>query len=312
MAAVFGQLVVGPPGSGKTSYCRAMGELLRRLGRKVAIVNIDPANDDLVYEAAADISQLVRLEEVMQGLRLGPNGGLVYCMEFLEENVDWLLQQVAQRRDHYFLFDCPGQVELYTHHNSVKNVMEKLSSWGLQLCTVHLVDAHYCNDPGKFVSTLLLSLSAMLQIELPHVNVLSKVDLVSQFGDKLQFGLDFYTEVLDLGYLLEALDDDPRTSRFKKLNVALVSLVEDYSLVSFHPLSVRDTDSLLALRSAVDRANGYIYGCGEERNIHALLSCAVGAQYEVDRSGKVRDMAEDYDSRGDNDGDGELLTHNGR
>nr|CAD7434565.1 unnamed protein product [Timema monikensis] len=40
MTSVFGQLVVGPPGSGKTTYCHAIGEYLKSIGRKVAIVNI--------------------------------------------------------------------------------------------------------------------------------------------------------------------------------------------------------------------------------------------------------------------------------
>ena len=52
----------------------------------------------------------------------------------------------------------------------------------VQLATVHLVDAHLCSDPGKFISALLTSLSTMLQIELPHINVLSKVDLIQRFG----------------------------------------------------------------------------------------------------------------------------------
>jgi hypothetical protein len=34
------------------------------------------------------------------------------------------------------------------------------------------------------------------------VNVLSKCDLIEKFG-KLSFNLDFYTEVLDLHYLLD-------------------------------------------------------------------------------------------------------------
>lgn len=34
----------------------------------------------------------------------------------------------------------------------------------------------------------------MLHLELPHVNLLSKIDLIQQYG-KLQFNLDFYTEV---------------------------------------------------------------------------------------------------------------------
>lgn len=52
----------------------------------------------------------------------------------------------------------------------------------MQLTAVHLVDAHLCSDPGKYVSALLLSLSTMLHMELPHVNVLSKIDLIESYG----------------------------------------------------------------------------------------------------------------------------------
>lgn len=52
----------------------------------------------------------------------------------------------------------------------------------MQLTAVHLVDAHLCSDPGKYVSALLLSLSTMLHLELPHVNVLSKIDLIESYG----------------------------------------------------------------------------------------------------------------------------------
>ena len=52
----------------------------------------------------------------------------------------------------------------------------------MQLTAVHLVDAHLCSDPGKYVSALLLSLSTMLHLELPHVNVLSKIDMIESYG----------------------------------------------------------------------------------------------------------------------------------
>jgi hypothetical protein len=71
----FGQVVIGPPGSGKTTYCAGMQQFLRASNRKVAVINLDPANDDLPYEAAVDISELVALEEVMEHFKLGPNGG---------------------------------------------------------------------------------------------------------------------------------------------------------------------------------------------------------------------------------------------
>ena len=38
--AKFGQVVIGPPGCGKTTYCEVMGKLLKELGREVAVVNI--------------------------------------------------------------------------------------------------------------------------------------------------------------------------------------------------------------------------------------------------------------------------------
>ena len=45
MPVTFGQIVVGPPGSGKTTYCEGMTQMLRNLGRQTAIINIDPANE---------------------------------------------------------------------------------------------------------------------------------------------------------------------------------------------------------------------------------------------------------------------------
>ena len=51
-----------------------------------------------------------------------------------------------------------------------------------RLTAVHLIDAHLCSDPGKYISALLLSLSTMLHLELPHINVLSKIDLIESYG----------------------------------------------------------------------------------------------------------------------------------
>ena len=120
-----------------------------------------------------------------------------------------------------------------------------------------MCDAHYITDAAKYVSVLLLSLRAMLQLELPHINVLSKIDLIPQYGDLgkanlqnsdiacsrydsniiLEFNLDFYTEVQDLSYLENSLCAS-LPPRFTALNMAMISLVEDYSLVGFETLAV--------------------------------------------------------------------------
>lgn len=271
----FGQLVIGPPGSGKTTYCNGMHQFLTATGRKVSVVNLDPANDFLPYPCTINIADLITLQDAMEELKLGPNGGMMYCMEFLEKNFDWFEEKLKTLEDDYILFDFPGQVELFTHHDSVKNIIERLQKLDYRLVTVHLVDAHYCTDPTKYISVLLLSLKTMLQIELPHINVLSKVDLMESYG-KLAFNLDFYTEVQDLSHLLQHLDEDPFASRFKELNKALCGLIEDFSLVGFNTLCIEDKQSVMKLVHVIDKANGYVFGGLTEGNESIMLT-AMGA-----------------------------------
>ena len=180
---------------------------------------------------------------------LGPNGAMLYCLEYLEANLDWLDAELDRaltaleaagpggagaagegedddedeldpvsggrkerqrwRRDEmYVVFDTPGQVELSTNHDSLKHILEHLRKRAgfrvrshsvlllplfhapradaharPQLAAVHLMDASHILDAPKYVAVLLLALRTMLQLELPHVNVLSKVDLLGQAGD---------------------------------------------------------------------------------------------------------------------------------
>ena len=132
------QLVMGPPGSGKSTYCNGMNQFLSSIGRTVAVVNLDPANDMLPYQCGINITELIRLEEVMERLHLGPNGALMYCMEYLEKNWKWLLNKLT---GDYYIIDCPGQVELYTHHNSLKTLVNILQQNNMK---VSIVITLYC------------------------------------------------------------------------------------------------------------------------------------------------------------------------
>lgn len=124
----FGEIVCGAPGSGKSTYCHGKHQLFDALGRPISVVNLDPANDSLPYPCAIDISSLITLEEVMKRYGLGPNGGMLYCMEYLEKNFDWLEERLRDLgNDAYVMFDLPGQVELSTNHESLKNILDKIS-----------------------------------------------------------------------------------------------------------------------------------------------------------------------------------------
>ena len=279
----FAQLVVGPPGAGKSTYCYGMQQFLAAIGRKASIVNLDPANDLTVYEAAVDVRQLVTLEEIMADDELGPNGGVLYALEELENNMEWLAAELKGLGEDYVLFDCPGQVELFTHHDSLRKIVFALQKMGYrvsvlplhkfeltrsQLVVVNLIDSYALTLPSLYISTLLLSLRTMIQMDMTHVNVLTKIDNLHKFP-ALQFNLDFYTEVQDLSRLIPALEKESplfATGKFQKLNEAVAELVEEFGLVSYEVLAVEDKKSMMSLLHTIDRAGGYAFGGAEGAN----------------------------------------------
>ncbi|GKZ24100.1 hypothetical protein AbraIFM66951_008913 [Aspergillus brasiliensis] len=264
----FAQLVIGPPGAGKSTYCNGMHQFLGAIGRKCSIVNLDPANDKTSYPCALDVRDLVTLEEIMSEDQLGPNGGILYALEELEENFDWLEEGLKDLGEDYVLFDCPGQVELFTHHSSLRNIFFKLQKMGYRLIVIHLIDSYNLTLPSMYISALLLSLRAMLQMDLPHLNVLTKIDNLSNYAP-LPFNLDYYTEVQDLSYLLPHLEaESSRLSheKFGPLNNAIIDLVEEFGLVNFETLAVEDKKSMMNLLHVIDRASGYVFGPAEGAN----------------------------------------------
>lgn len=66
------------------------------IGRKCSIVNLDPANEKTTYPCAIDVRNLITLDEVMDGEGLGPNGGVMYALEELEQNIEWLEEGLSR------------------------------------------------------------------------------------------------------------------------------------------------------------------------------------------------------------------------
>jgi GPN-loop GTPase len=113
-----------------------MQQFLNAIGRKSSVVNLDPANDTTSYPCALDVRKLVTLEEIMANDELGPNGAVLYALEELEGNAEWLEEGLKKLgEEEYVLFDCPGQVELFTHHDSLRRVFLRVQKLGYRVCS---------------------------------------------------------------------------------------------------------------------------------------------------------------------------------
>lgn len=110
-----------------------MEQFLGAVGRPAHIVNLDPANDATPYTSSVSLSELISVRDVMEELGLGPNvrrclqGAMLYCMEYLEANLEWLEARLDALEHNYVVFDLPGQVELSTNHPSLKRILERLA-----------------------------------------------------------------------------------------------------------------------------------------------------------------------------------------
>lgn len=67
----------------------------------------------------------------------------------------------------------------------MRRIADALQSWNFNLCGVFLLDTQFMTDISKFFSGTLVALSAMINFEIPHVNVLTKMDLLNQTNKEL-------------------------------------------------------------------------------------------------------------------------------
>ncbi|KAK5638010.1 hypothetical protein RI129_012305 [Pyrocoelia pectoralis] len=259
----YAQLVTGPAGSGKSTYCNALVQHGFNTKREINIVNLDPAAEYFSYEPFIDIRNLIHVQDTMEDedLQFGPNGGLLYCMDYLIKNADWLQGQLGTQEDDYILFDCPGQIELYTHLTTFRKLIALLQSWNFNLCCVYLLDVQFMTDGAKFVSGTMSALSVMVNLELPHVNLLTKMDLISKSTKKQ---LDRFLEPDSHALLGDIeLNHSWFNDKYKRLTDAIGQLVEDHSLVRFLPLNLNDEENLSDILLTIDN----ILQFGEDQDV---------------------------------------------
>jgi len=178
-------LFLGAPGSGKTTYAYTLNEFLKSLGKRAVYVNLDCSNKSLMNNVHIDFRDIILGEEIIPELHIGPNCSIFFSIEYLLENLDWLEMQTkiltSKNYINYFLFDLPGQIELFTHHESLRKMVRKFKRNKFSFSTLILSDSFFWYDKTNFHILALSNLMMVFNIETAFFHILTKTDLVKKF-----------------------------------------------------------------------------------------------------------------------------------
>jgi len=248
--AVF---VVGPAGSGKTTLAGVLREHNAGLKRKVHLVNLDPAQALEELEFDFDIRNHIEISEIMEEADFGPNGGLLAGLGAVAENLD--VMELPEEEDAYLIFDCPGQIELYVHDDSVKKIVEAVGQHHT-VGMIYALDSTHALDSARFLSGALSATVAMAKFEVPHINVLTKCDLLDEED------VEEFVQGLEIENICENLSS--RSEQEEKFNRSLAKIVENNGFLGFIPLDLKKEESVEGLAYQIDMCIQYYDSCNVE------------------------------------------------
>ena len=182
--------ISGTAGSGKTLLTSKLHEYYTKNGAFVAILNLDPGVDNLPYTCDVDVRDYVDYVSIMQQYELGPNGAMIMANDLIASKIDDIKNEVDRINPDYLIVDTPGQIELFAYRSSGRFVVENLSAE--EKINIFIFDGALITTPVNFVSIALLATSIRLRLNLPAINVLTKMDLI---GDKLKNILEWSTNM---------------------------------------------------------------------------------------------------------------------
>jgi len=169
---------VGTAGSGKSTLVGTFKQWLDDNGIDAITLNLDPGTDKLAYSADIDIREWISLGEVMDEYSLGPNGAQIVAADLMAMNIHKLTSVLNEYKTKYVLIDTPGQLELFAFRESSNMIVNALGKDRSMIA--YLSDPMLCKRPNGFVSSMMLSALVQFRLQLPMINLLSKMDTLSE------------------------------------------------------------------------------------------------------------------------------------
>ncbi|KAJ2724089.1 hypothetical protein GGI07_002210 [Coemansia sp. Benny D115] len=173
-------IMIGMAGSGKTTLMQRINAHLHAKKMAPYVVNLDPAVSKLPFQANIDIRDTVDYKQVMKEYNLGPNGGILTSLNLFTTKLDQVMGLVEKRASQtkYFLYDTPGQIEIFTWSASGAIITNTLAAT-YPTVVVYVVDTPRTASPATFMSNMMYACSILYKTQLPFLMVFNKVDVVS-------------------------------------------------------------------------------------------------------------------------------------
>lgn len=169
---------VGTAGSGKSTMVYAFQQWMTLNGFDCITVNLDPGAEDIPYDPDVDIRDWVKISDVMEEYRLGPNGAQIAAADLMALNASDLKASIEGFKVPYVLIDTPGQIELFAFRHSCEVIMDSLGREESFL--LFLADPALARTPSGFVSCMMLAATVHFRFNTPFLVALSKSDVLKE------------------------------------------------------------------------------------------------------------------------------------
>jgi hypothetical protein len=249
MKAIF---IIGTAGSGKSLLTANLFDYYTKNGNFVGALNLDPGVENLPYTCDVDVRDYVDLISVMKQYDLGPNGAMIMASDLIASKIDELQRDVDNVNPDYLIVDTPGQIELFAYRTSGPFFVQNFNVE--QKSAIFLHDGSLVTTPTNFVSMALLASSIKLRLNLPFVNVLTKIDLIE---DRIR---DILKWSSNLSSLEEAIAKQSDGESYTLVMNILRSLNVGGFSQGLIPISNATTEGMINLEAALSR----ILNLGEE------------------------------------------------
>jgi len=174
---------IGTAGSGKSSLTGLLRDYVAKRDPEISAItlNLDPGVKTMPYTPDIDIRDFIVLEEVMTKYELGPNGAMILASDLMVNFLDDLKYEIDEYNPDWVFVDTAGQLELFAFRETGPLIASSLGFGSIQRSVSFLFDSNLVMRPNGFISTLLLAASVQFRFRnIPQINVLSKVDLLSE------------------------------------------------------------------------------------------------------------------------------------